>query len=520
MVRSLVLGLVWLSLGGFALAQGTGKLSFGMNLSGFSDYGAEYPTIDILKSSRPWFSHNAGWVEGGKNSWDTELADQFGLTSDGWPTTAIPRVFPGTEDKQVLSTVWANPAALGHGLYVATWAGDAEVVFDMGAKVEASKPGEIRFRVDPKAGVLRLTILKNSAANPVRGLTVRAALPAGSAPNAIWNPVWVEKLKPFRTLRFMDWGQTNWSPLVRWEDRALPSHRTWTGSAGAPYEAMIDLANTLGSDLWVCVPHQADAHYIRQMARLFRDGLRPGLKLHVEFSNETWNWMFSQTHWLRDQGSQKAEWPERMVPFVQTALDLWTEEWKSRQSDLVRVVAVQTGWLDVAQRVARTMRPGSFDALAGTFYIGFSEKSTKELATLGARATATDVLKLAAVDRDQVEWPRVQALSALADSLRVRLVFYEGGQHLTPEPFGTEQPYNPALEAAQLDAGMYLLYKDWFARLKTLPQAQAPGGLLAMHFALAAPLSGRYGSWGALTDIGLQPPYLASAPKYQALLEP
>jgi len=519
MKRLRVWGLLTVFCGGVLAAQ-TGILSFGMNLSEFSDYGAEYPTVDIIKSSREWFSHNAGWVEGGKNLWDTESADRFAVGPGGWPTSDIPLAIPGTEDRQVLSTVWANPKALGTAVYSATWSGDADVVFDMGARVESTKPGEVRFRIDPAAEVLRLTVVRNSARNPLRELKVRPLSSAGTVPAAAWNPAWIEKLKPFKTLRFMDWGRTNWSPLVRWEERSLPGNRTWTGPAGAPYEAMIDLANTLGKDIWVCIPHEADAEYVRQMARLFRDSLKPGLKLYVEFSNETWNWMFSQTHSLRDRGSQQTEWPERTVPFIQTALDIWSEEWKTRRTDLVRVVAVQTGWLDVAQRVARTMRSGSFDALAGTFYIGFSEQSHKTLASLGERATAADVLKLAAADRDRVEWPRIQALSALAQSLGVSLVFYEGGQHLTPEPFGSEQPYNPALEAAQTDPGMYRLYRDWFALLKTLPQSRTPGGLLAMHFSLAAPLSGRYGSWGALTDISIQTPYMRTAPKYQALLEP
>jgi len=518
-IRPAMMTVLLLAVGLPLSAQPAGTLTFGMNLASFSDYGSEYATVDLMKSSRAWFSHNARWIEGGKNAWDTEKADRFALNADDWPTAAIPLAVEGTEGPQVLSTLWANPKALGAGLYTATWSGDADLELDMGAVVETDEPGRITFRIDPKAGVLRLTVTRNAASDPLRDLKVRAAV-EGDASGAIWNPAWLEKLKPFRTVRVMDWGQTNWSPLVRWKDRAQPSWRTWTGPGGAPYEAMIDLANHQGVDLWVCVPHRADDEYVRSMARLFRDRLKPGLKLWVEYSNETWNWMFSQTHWLNDNGDQKVTWPERTVPFVQNALDLWTQEWKARKADLVRVVAVQTGWFDVASRVARNLRPGSFDALAGTFYLAFSEASVPVLAAKGASATAADVLALATQDMEKVEWPRVKALDGLARDLGVRLVFYEGGQHLTPDPFGSEQPYNPALEAAQLDPGMYRLYKAWFAKLKTLGQARAAGGLLAMHFSLASPLDGRYGSWGALTDIGLPPPYLKTAPKYQALLEP
>jgi len=262
-----------------------------MNLSAFSDYGAEFPTADLMKSSRDWFSHNDQWREGAQNKWDTEYAPLFGLNADGWPTAEIPLKVTGAEAPQVLSTVWARPQALGSGRFEARWSGDAEVVLDMGAVVESTAPGKIVFRIDPKASVLRLTVVRSSARQPLRDLTVRDQ----AQPDAFWNAAWLEKVKPFKTLRFMDWGQTNWSPVTHWSERSTPSLRTWAGTRGAPYEAMVDLANTLGADLWVCVPHQADNDYIRQMARLFRDRVKPGLKVYVEFSNETWNWMFSQT---------------------------------------------------------------------------------------------------------------------------------------------------------------------------------------------------------------------------------
>jgi hypothetical protein len=498
-------------------AADPGHLVFGMNLAPFTDYGSEYPTIDLMKSARTWFSHNAQWKSGAANAWDTGLAGKFPTDADGWPSGDLPMELPSTEGPQVLSTVWANAQALEKGRWVCTWNGQAEVALDMGAKVTEAHPGRLVFEVDPKAGLLRLTIVKNSASDPIHDLKVIPERWVGQ--NSPWNPVWVDKLKPFHTLRFMDWGATNGSPHQKWEDRTSPGHYTWTGTSGAPYEAMIDLANELGDDLWVCIPHLADETYLRSMARLFRSRLKPGIKLYIEYSNETWNWIFAQAHWLKDNGPQSVAWPERIVPSIQKALDVWSDEWKGASQPLVRVVGIQTGWFDVAQRVARNLRPGSFDALAGTFYLGLSQKSTKKLAELGAQARAQDVWALARKDMAETVFPWVQQVSSLADELKVRLVFYEGGQHLTPDPFGSVQAYNPALEQAQRGRGIYDLYRDWFALLRTLPQAKTPEGLLALHFNLAAPLSGRYGSWGALESIDAQPPYLESAPKYQALLD-
>ncbi len=39
------------------------------------------------------------------------------------------------------------------------------------------------------------------------------------------------------------------------------------------------------------------------------------------------------------------------------------------------------------------------------------------------------------------------------------------------------------------------------------------------NFSLASPQESVYGSWGVLNDIDIQPPYIETAPKYQALLD-
>jgi hypothetical protein len=79
-------------------------------------------------------------------------------------------------------------------------------------------------------------------------------------------------------------------------------------------------ANEGKKDLWICIPHQADDEYIRKLAQLCKYGsdgrepykskvenpvfppLDPELNLYVEYSNEIWNFQFSQTPWCREQG--------------------------------------------------------------------------------------------------------------------------------------------------------------------------------------------------------------------------
>lgn len=78
----------------------------------------------------------------------------------------------------------------------------------------------------------------------------------------------------------MDWTKTNDQTDKDWANRVQLSHRTYTAS-GAPWEEVIHLANLLGKDVWINIPHLATADYITQLAQLFLNKLEPHLKIHV-----------------------------------------------------------------------------------------------------------------------------------------------------------------------------------------------------------------------------------------------
>jgi hypothetical protein len=288
---------------------------------------------------------------------------------------------------------------------------------------------------------------------------------------------------------------------------------------GIPYEWMIALCNLKKADAWVCVPHLAEDDYVRRMAELVRDHLNPSLTIYVEYSNEIWNWMFDQTQYLNTYGNQSVPWPERIVPFVQNVMDIWSDVFAGQMQRLVRVVGVQHAWQDVSNRIIRTLRPGSFDAFSPAAYFGFSEAGYAALESLGASATAEDVLDWAreGMLHNSYAWTKSQHESIEA-ALGIPMIYYEGGQHLTPNPFGTDQPYNRALMEAQTHPKMYDLYREWLDSLKTFSNPTHP--TLFMNFSFIGPKDGKYGSWGVLeSQFGQGPPYRDSAPKYQALLD-
>lgn len=487
-------------------------------MAGPADWGSEWPFVNIMKYSRSWISYNRDWVTGGENAWDTQLLAHIPLDEQGYPLRLPVEGIPGAEGPQAVRTVWANTEALPPGEYVLLYDGEGEMDFWGDASIVSSTPGRVVVEVTPgEADIMVLELLSSTEGNHIRN--IRLLLPGTEATyeENPWSEDWLEKLAPFKRLRFMDWGYTNDSRMEQWADRPQVEDYTYTQD-GVPYEWWIELCNRRQSDAWVCIPHAADDDYIRQMAELFREELDPNLTIYVEYSNEIWNWIFEQTHYCHDNGDQEVPWPERIVPYVQNALDIWTEVFEEESDRLVRVVGVQGAWQDVSNRIVFNMEEGSFDAFAPAAYFGFTDEGSAALETLGADATGADVLQWAAqgLRERSFGWLKNQHES-IAQALNIPMLYYEGGQHLTPQPFGSEQPYNPALVEAQSMPGMYDLYQEWYDSLRTLVTGEEPG--LLMNFSFIGPTSGRYGSWGLLTSQFHQNAPYDDAPKYRAVLD-
>jgi len=70
-----------------------------------------------------------------------------------------------------------------------------------------------------------------------------------------------------------------------------------------PLEAMVKLANEAHVDMWYNVPTKADNDYVTHALTYIRDHLDPGLKVHVEWSNEVWNSGFASYGYAQSQAN-------------------------------------------------------------------------------------------------------------------------------------------------------------------------------------------------------------------------
>lgn len=461
-------------------------LQAGMNLAGVTDYSTELPFNDAFRSSRPWSLRGGGELK---------------LSPEGWPLLA-----PGQSAETLMLREIGGRYPSGR--YVATWSGRGKVSmsrFDV-TKVVKDEPGRLEVEVTAGDGGLLLEVRESDPADPVRDIRVRR----GGGPEGTFNPVFLERMRPFGVLRFMDWQRTNGSPLVRWADRARPGQARWSTDAGVPVEVMLELP----ADPWFCIPHRADDAFVRSFAALVKEKLPAGRKVYLEYSNEVWNGMFEQARWAAEEGKRLKlsddAFQAQLRAYSQRAVAVF-RIWKELLGDrVVRVMASQSANAWVSEQVLEWKDAfKETDALAVAPYFGGDWGRPERKAELAAM----DVEKLVAKLAEEVDGPNageIRAQAAVARKFKVALVAYEGGQHLAGVAgVENDEAVTKLFIAANRHPRMEAIYKSHLANWKA-----AGGGLYVAFSDVGRP--GKWGSWGVLEYLD-QP--VGEAPKYRALVE-
>jgi hypothetical protein len=148
-------------------------------------------------------------------------------------------------------------------------------------------------------------------------------------PGTLFTNAALTQLSHYSTLRAMGLTDTNGNLATNWSDRTLVNNQIWNGwtvnagtgvttgtnggyGTGLPWEVVVALANETGKDLYINIPSNASLDYINKLADLIAygsDGVNPytspqanpvwaplnsNLKVYIEYSNEIWNYGFTQ----------------------------------------------------------------------------------------------------------------------------------------------------------------------------------------------------------------------------------
>jgi hypothetical protein len=501
----------------------------GINTADIKEDTSAIQFVDLFRSSIP-FSETSPWGSGkqvvyDKNGWPTDLKGGQALTKflNRLPAKTVP-----------------------DGFYTVLFDGKGTIHYGNDASLVAHRNGmdiiEIKAGKDEILNA-SLVIKETDATDYIRN--IRVLLPGGICNGnpyirvddetecnpgqymsfamhheAIrYNPEYLNFVKDFQVIRFMNMSGMTRNPIQKWEDRHNMQESTWGGregtySRGAPAEIMIDIANRVNSDAWFSMPFQANDDYVRNFARLVSKELKPGLKAYIEYSNEIWNPIFSHHDYAINQGlklglsKDKNRAREKYHSYRSVEVfDIWEEEFGGTDR-LVRVMGAWTSNPRMSNAIL-SYRDAfkKTDALAVAPYFGATIKEIQ-------RAKNVDDIFKAINDKNSKKGfaasvRQMQQQAKVAEVFNVDLIAYEGGQHLVDwNTRKASDGNNELLYKANRDHRMGELYKKYLAAW------EKAGGKMFVQFS-APRIFSWYGSWGIKEYISQS---RSEAPKYDAIL--
>ena len=524
----------------------------GTNLNAINDWSSELSFIDAFKTSRPWITQCEQGEQAdcsSEKAWNTQETDELDLDEHGWV-----RSLPNPTDKAIY---WFVGTLLftslnGHypaGQYIVLYDGEGTIEYDFSAEKndKASRPGRDVINVTPTDDPIYIKITAtdpNDNGNYIRN--IRVILPNHESmyqQNQVFYPNFLEQIKHFKVLRFMNWMQTNGSTEEKWQQRTTISDARWSGEGKtAPLEVMVNLSNLNNSDPWFNMPHQADDEYIQKFASLVKTNLSPNLKVYVEYSNEVWNSMFEQSSWLEEQASK--EWDQAypdVDPYTKrlnwfgkrTAqiCDIWKKVWAENSERVICVMGTQASneWsiteilnCSLWKQEAPCYRHGiNAVAIAPYFgyYLGLPEH--EQIVTAWTKESDGGLTKLfqelqhgGLLNHETSGGALQDAANNIEDTANViktmglDLIAYEGGQHLVGVgDVVNNEAITQLFINANRDPRMGALYTEYFNIWK------AKGGKLFTNYTNCRRPT-KWGSWGTLEYMDQ-----VTSPKYEALLK-
>jgi hypothetical protein len=536
----------------------------GTNLPMPAYWTASFPFVDAMKPS-------FRFISGSPTAWQDDRP--LDLDERGWLRSLLP---DQTARAFIVDTndVPGRPT----GRFTVLYEGRGTMEYRGNVQNLERTPGRDTFDLD---GGFYIDITQVDPSDPIRN--IRVLLPGGSCEGDKYahcerdadcggsrcvpfeethdaqpfHPEFLEEVRPFRALRFMDWMETNreaaqdYAPHQRsarhYEDYPIRADKSWRP---VPVDVMIDLANELGTDAWFNIPHAADDDLVRRMAARVAERLRPDLKVYIEYTNEAWNTIFQQHHWINAQGCREespdphaecdgngngelceyGDWGVhgRCVRYGERWFarrtaevgQMWREAFGADGADrVVRVLGVQVGGNWWFERVLREELPNGdpvhqhVDAIATAPYF-FARGDVDDLDDVFARNGTPDrpgahwvLMGDPHDDNDSaVDWMlRDMAVLDDPDLRHLDLVAYEAGQGL----FSMDRGQADMFLEANRNPRMKEVYRQYLGLWTLITR-----GSLMMHFS-SATSAGWYGTWGHKEYQG-QP--RSEAPKYDQLL--
>jgi hypothetical protein len=481
----------------------------GINLDELKDWNPTLVFVDAIKNARPWIPQ-LPWTN---SPWNTGAP--LNVDANGWPILGFGQAAGTLMFKEIDGHY---PA----GEYDVFYDGVGTILYGNDASLIQRLPGHDRIWVSPSDNGIHLKITEGQAGNHVRN--IRVILPGfeQSYQTTLFHPLFLQRLERFGVLRFMQWQNTNFTPLQNWWQRPTPSTWTQSGETGVCVEYMCDLANQTDKAPWFCLPHTATDNFIREFARLCYQRLEPGLPIFIEYSNEVWNSTFPAFEHARTQGTALG-----LDPNPYNAAMKWYSERSVQIFELFRQEWQTLGGAPALDRIVRVLASQSANPALGVIVMDWKQASTKAdayaIAPYFGHSFGEPQNVWATISKSNaqiIEECRQEVLGQVLPAMQqnaqntisrgLTLIAYEGGQHLVGT-YGAQSNTQLVQKLVEVnrDPGMYALYRTYLEAWK------GAGGKTMVPYTLC----GSYTSWGSWGHLEWTDQPLTSAHKFRALMD-
>jgi hypothetical protein len=515
-----------------------GPLVIGTNVDEVSYFSSALTFCNLLKEAGPWgAAFGASDVVYDATGWPTSWRD-----ADGGDDAEIHTLMRRDLLKNDVSPPEGPPAHYPAGSYLVKCSGEGKILFGFDASGAVSCPQGGRFEVvaATEAGIqLRL----QTTPNTIRDLRIypsSAAMGCTDPAVTTFNSFFLDAFTGFQVIRFMGWLRpvpaSSFEAQIRWADRHPTSHFSQVSDKGVSWEYAVELANLKGADPWLTIPVKASDDFVDGLCDYLSTALDAERSVYIEYGNEIWNSggvFLDQQEAVdalgRGAGYRAPAWDDyqdlrsvqiwnvcrasfgagaarvKRVLGIQNASDRSvTAERLARDVDgwgPLRTLESYTDYVAVAPYISGVdlhrgePRNPSYEGDAARSWrpVEFHARMVADIeASLGFMS---DHLAVVESRRN-------------AEGRKLRLITYEGGQHLVGSG-GAENDSQlvRALWAANADPGMEAVYSRYLEALR------ARGLGLFVHFGGPVSRWTKWGSWGA----GEYYDTYASSPKLRAL---
>ena len=424
----------------------------GINLTSIDSWTTNWPFVDSFKIRRPWIS---GPTDG--SAWDD--GRPIAKDADGWVTSLL-------AGQRAHTLIHDN--ANGHypgGRYVLLYEGQGQINIRGDAQIISHTAGRIEIDVVPTNAGMFLEIDATDPQDYIRN--IRLIMPGfeNTYQTQQFHPAFLDSLRSFDVIRFMDWQVTNLTWDHNWNQRPKGTDAGYALGLGVPIEVMADLCNQLDADPWFCMSHLFDDNYVDQFAGLLYTHLEPERTVYIEHSNEVWNSIFPQYHYAVQRAAELNipgdTFQSAMRYHSQRSVeifDIWDNYFPA--DHLVRVMGgfQANTWL-TEQLLDWNNASQSTDAYAIAPYFGGSLGSgNNPPTTLGM--TVDEILDVCI---SEIAAQRLQSTAQLntLQPYGIDMIAYESGQHLVGVGLWQDDTQLTALfQAANRHPRMYDAYMD------------------------------------------------------------